>query len=49
VNWRNGRTWLDQVYQTQFSLGSGEESFIWVVANGQARLYGYHIPSANLK
>lgn len=49
VNWRNGHTWVDQVYETQFSLGSGQESFIWIIDRGQARLYGYHIDSTNLK
>jgi hypothetical protein len=49
VNWRNGRTWIDEVYQTQFSMGSGQESFIWIVDQGRARLYGYHINSPNLK
>lgn len=49
VNWRNGRTWIDQVYQTQFTLGSGEESFIWIVDHDRARLYGYHIRSEKLK
>jgi hypothetical protein len=49
VNWRNGRTWVDQVYETQFSLGTGRESFIWIIDQNHAQLYGYHIDSTNLK
>jgi hypothetical protein len=49
VNWRNGHAWVDQVYETQFSLGSGQENFIWIVDQDHARLYGYHIDSTNLK
>ena len=49
VNWRNGRTWVDQVYETQFSLGTGQESFIWIIDQDHARLYGYHVDSTNLK
>ena len=48
VHWRNGRFWVDQVYNAQFTLGRGQESFIWVMEPDHLRLYSYHIDSANL-
>jgi len=48
VNWRNGRWWIDAAYNTQFTLGQGQESFIWVMEQDRLRLYGYHIDSPNL-
>ena len=49
VNWTNGRMWIDQVFDTQVTLGQGRESFIWVMERDHLRLYGYHIDSPNLR
>ena len=47
VNW-NGRWWISQVLDTQFALGRGRESFIWVLERDHLRLYGYHFDSPDL-
>jgi hypothetical protein len=47
VIWK-GRWWISQVLDTQFALGQGRESFIWVQERDRFRLYGYHIDSQNL-
>jgi len=49
INWRNGRLYVDQVYDTQFALGQGRESFVWVMEQGQPRLQSYHIDSLNFR
>lgn len=49
VNWRNGRVTVDEVFNTEFALGQGQESFVWIVEQDHARLYGYHIDSPNLR
>jgi hypothetical protein len=49
VNWRNGRLWVDEVSNTQFALGQGQESFIWILEQDHLQLYGYHITSPNLR
>ncbi len=49
VSWTNGRTTVDQVFNTEFALGQGQESFIWIVRQDQARLYSYRINSPNLR
>jgi hypothetical protein len=49
INWRNGRLYVDQVYDTQFALGQGRESFVWIVEQGQPRLQSYHIDSPNFR
>lgn len=46
VNW-NGRWWISQVLDTQFALGRGRESFIWVLERDHLRLFSYHIDAAN--
>ena len=49
VKWRNGRTWVNQVFNTQFALGEAQESFIWVKDQDVVRLYNYQIDAANLR
>lgn len=49
LNWSNGRGTVNQVFNTEFALGQGEESFVWVVQQDQAKLYSYRIDSANLR
>lgn len=49
VHWTNGRLWVDEVSNTQFSLGQGQESFVWIVEQDQLHLYRYHITSPNLR
>jgi hypothetical protein len=49
VNWRNGRRWVDEVSNTQFALGQGQESFVWVLEQDRLELYSYHISSSNLR
>lgn|GEM_PF-3314896 len=48
ISWQNGRTTVDQVFETQFTLGRGQESFVWIIEQDQAHLQAYHINSANL-
>jgi hypothetical protein len=47
VNWRNRQMFVDQVYSTQFAQGTAQESFVWVMENGNPRLYGYQIKPAD--
>ena len=47
VNWRNRQMFVDQVYSTQFTQGTAQESFVWVMENGTPRLYGYRINPAD--
>ena len=47
VNWRNRQKFVDQVYNTQFAQGTAQESFDWVMENGNLRLYGYHVKLAD--
>jgi len=49
VNWQNGRLTVDQVFDTQFTLGQAQEGFIWVIEQDQPRLYTYHVDSPNLR
>lgn len=49
VNWSSGRVTVNQVFNTEFALGQGEESFVWIVKQDQAQLYSYRIDSANLR
>ena len=49
VNWRNNRLWVDQVFNTQFEKGQGQESFVWEIVHDQPRLYNYRVDSPNLK
>jgi len=49
VSWTNGRVTVNQVFDTEFALGQGQESFVWTIEHDHARLYGYHIDSANLR
>lgn len=35
-------------YETEFAEGKGTEQFVWRVADGRARLLGYHINAAAL-
>ena len=48
VNWRNGRVWVDQVFNTQCEAGQAQESFVWLVQQDQCRLYHYQIDSPKL-
>ena len=49
VNLKNGRVWVDEVLNTQFELGQGTESFVWVRDGDQPRLHHYRIHSPNLQ
>jgi hypothetical protein len=49
VNWQNGQTAVDEVFDTQFALGQARESFIWVIEHDQPRLQTYRIYSSNLR
>jgi len=49
VNWSNGRVTVNQVFNSEFALGQGQESFVWIVKQSQAKLYSYRIDSANLR
>jgi hypothetical protein len=49
ISWKNGLQWVDQVYDTQFALGQGRESFVWLIENGQPHLQSYRIDSANFR
>jgi|SRR5258707_8261338 hypothetical protein len=49
VNWQNGRVTVNQVFDTQFTLGQAQEGFIWVIEQDQPRLQSYRIDSSNLR
>jgi len=49
VNWQNGRLWVDQVFNTQFEKGQGQEYFLWEIRQGQPHLYHYRVDSPNLR
>lgn len=49
INWRNGRLFVDQVYETQFALGQAQESFVWEIVQDQPRMQSYRIHSPNLQ
>ncbi len=49
VNWKNGRTAINQVLETDFAKGHGQESFVWIMQQDQLRLYNYHIDSPLLQ
>jgi hypothetical protein len=49
MHWSNRRIFVDQVYDTQFTLGQGRESFIWMIEQDEPRLYSYRIDSPNLR
>ena len=48
VNWQNGRLWVDQVFNTQFEKGQGQEYFLWEIQQGHPHLYHYRVDSPNL-
>jgi hypothetical protein len=49
VNWKNGLTTVDQVFETEFAMGRGQESFVWIIRQDQLRLFGYHVDSPLLQ
>jgi hypothetical protein len=49
VNWQNGQVTVNQVVDSQFTLGQAQEGFIWVIEQNQARLKTYRIDSSNLR
>ena len=42
-------TFVNEVYDTQFSLGQGQEGFIWRIDQDTARLVTYHVDSPNFR
>jgi hypothetical protein len=40
---------VNQVVDSQFTLGQAQEGFIWVIEQNQARLRTYRIDSSNLR
>jgi hypothetical protein len=49
VNWQSGGVYVSHTFDTAFSNGQGQESFVWVVEQDQARLQSYHIESPLLR
>jgi len=49
AKWSNSHVTVDQVFNTEFALGQGQENFVWIIEQDHARLYGYHINSPNLR
>lgn len=49
VNWQNGVLTVDEVFDTEFTLGEAKEGFIWVIDHDQPRLQTYHVDAANLR
>lgn len=49
VNWKNGRTTIDQVLETEFANGHAQENFVWITQQDQFQLYNYHIDSPLLR
>lgn len=47
VNANTNGTFASQVYETEFSLGKGEEQFVWRIKGNDALLVGYHVKSPN--
>jgi hypothetical protein len=48
VNWKNGRVWVDQVFNIQCDAGQAQEAFVWLIQQNQCRLYHYQIDSPKL-
>lgn len=42
-------TLANQVFETKFSLGTGQEQFLWKMGGATPLLVGYHVNSANLQ
>lgn len=49
LNWQNGRTMVNEVFDTQFALGQAQEGFIWVIEQDQVRLPSYRVDAPNLR
>ena len=49
VNWRNGRVWVDQVFNTRFEKGQGQGSFVWEIQQERPLLYHYRLDSPNFR
>jgi hypothetical protein len=49
VNWQNGHSMVNQVFDTQFALGQAQEIFVWVIEKDQPHLQMYRINSSNLR
>ncbi len=42
-------TFANQVYETHFAMGTGQEQFVWRLENNNALLVSYHVDSPNFK
>ena len=47
--WKDRRAWVDEVVNTQFTLGQAHERFVWIHERDQLKLYWYQIDSPNLR
>jgi hypothetical protein len=48
IHRKDGRAWVEEVVNTQFSLEQAHESFVWIGEGDQLQLYWYQIESPNL-
>lgn len=48
VNTTTRGTLANQVFETKFGLGTGQEQFLWRMGGSTPLLVGYHVNSANL-
>jgi len=49
ANWQAGSVNVKHVLDTDFSNGRAQETFVWVVVQGEPRLYSYYIDSPRLR
>ncbi|HST10911.1 MAG TPA: DUF4019 domain-containing protein [Terriglobales bacterium] len=49
INRVNTGTYLTLVYTSHFDQGDADEQFVWRVQDDDAKLYGYHVNSSQLK
>ncbi len=48
LHWQSGRTLADADFNTKFTQGQAQETFVWIMQQNQLQLYSYHIDSSNL-
>jgi len=49
VNWQNGHTIINEVFNTQFAQGQAQEGFIWIIDDSNRHLQTYHIDAPQFR
>ena len=49
VNWQNGHTIINEVFNTQFAQGQAQEGFIWIIDDSNPHLQTYHIDAPQFR